>query len=215
MSASDEPRSSAPAEENVSAESQGRCAPNQSPEAPAEPVNKQLYANSPLRHLAVELLGPEPEGSGLFNDRDPNLAILHEKPEHRLIVWLKAEGKSNREVAHLTGYTEAWISQVLRQPWARRYLVEQLNKAGRDELQTILAGAAADSLHTLIELRDSAEQESVRKAAADSLLDRFMGKPTQRVETQQSVTVTAQSIEEVDKELERLDAEEKRLVGRN
>jgi hypothetical protein len=142
-------------------------------------MNTQLFENSSLREVYAEQ-GADSEK--LFNSLDPNLAILHEKPHHRLILYMAARDFSNHEIAEASGFTAPWISQVLRQPWARKVLTEELNRAGRDELSGILEGAAKDSLFTLIELRDSAENESVRRSAADSLLDRFLGKPKQSIE---------------------------------
>jgi hypothetical protein len=183
------------------------------PKAP----NKQLYINSPLRSLMAESIPVDPEAAPadtFFNAKDPNLAILHERPEHRNMIWMKARGSSNAEIARVCGYTDAWVSQVLRQPWAQRVLLDEMNKAGRDELHTILEGAAADSLLKLIELRDTAPP-TVAKAAADSLLDRYLGKPTQRVETAHSTHSDANSIEELEKQIEALGREEKRLRGEN
>ena len=83
-----------------------------------KPFNKQLYENSGLKELFAEKEGGT-TANPLFNAREPNLAIMHEKPEHRLLLWMKAQGASNREIAYQSGYTEAWLSQLFRQPWAQ------------------------------------------------------------------------------------------------
>jgi transcriptional regulator with XRE-family HTH domain len=149
-----------------------------------------------------------------YNAKDPNIPIAHEKPEHRLILWLKAQGFSNREIAQRMGYTEAWVSQVLRQPWARAQLVSELEDAGKNSLETILEASAADSLFTLIDLRDTATSEAVRLNAAKDLLDRFLGKAVQRVESTSEVHQVVETVEEYDKRLRELEAEEARLTGR-
>lgn len=178
-------------------------------------ANGQLFENSQLAGSSIHEAYHESEDK-FYNSKDPNLVIKHEHAVHRLMVMLKAQGKTNRKIAELTGKTEPWVSQVLRQPWARQLLVKELREAGRDALQSILEGEAENSLLTLIQLRDDSDADgSVRRGAANDLLDRFLGKPTQRVESTQKVTVTAESVEELNAELAELDREEQRLIGKN
>lgn len=178
----------------------------------AAPVNKQLFENSPLSGSAVEQ-DYEKSGVGLFNDRSPNLAVLSEKPEHRIVIFLKAQGMSNNEIARRTGYTYPWVSQILRQPWARKRLVEEITASGRDAVEEMLKSAAEDSVYTLISERDNeAAKPSERIAAANSLLDRFLGKPTQKVE-QTVRTGKLDTLEETERELALLEQEEARIRG--
>src|ERR1035438_3683488 len=80
-------------------------------------VNRQLYANSGLSELFADS-EPTAPAEGFFNQKDPNLAILHEKPQHRLLLLLKMSGRTNTEIAKESGYTGPWLSQLFRQPWA-------------------------------------------------------------------------------------------------
>lgn len=178
------------------------------------PANRQLYANSALSGSPIEQ-DYEESPDVLFNDRPPNLAIQHEKPEHRLLIFLKAQGLSNTEIAKRTGKTIAWVGQVLRQPWARLRLVQELKEAGQDAVQQLISASGEDSVLTLIEVRDDEKTSpAVKIAAANSLLDRLLGKPTQHVESE--VTHRSLSdIEALERELAKVEAEEKRLMGRN
>lgn len=174
--------------------------------------NPQLYENSPLSGSLIEQ-HYEHDPQKLFSDRQPNLAVLHEKPEHRLMCTLKIQGFSNREIAAKMECTEAWVSQVLRQPWARQYMIQELNGAGRQALDVVLKANAMDSVFTLVELRDNASvPPAVRRAAADSLLDRYLGKPTQRTENV-NVNATPGDLAEMQKEIDALKVEEARLTG--
>lgn len=149
------------------------------------PRNKQLYENSDVQAIFEQEVeaGRQPACDNFFNAKSPNLAILHEKPEHRLVIFLKARGHSLAEIADATGFTVPWVSQILRQPWARARLADEINNAGRDELSTIIEGAAKDSMQTLITLRDDEEAPaSVRANAAQYLVDRYLGKPKQSIE---------------------------------
>ena len=123
---------------------------------------------------------------GLYGMRMPHYALKHEKFEHRIVIFLKAQGLSNKEIADKTGYTPVSISNIVRQPWAQTRIIEEMHKAGRDEVQTMLRGAMADSVARLIEERDNPNaRASERITAADKLLDRFYGKPNQPI-TQRS-----------------------------
>ena len=177
------------------------------------PVNRQLYENSGLRELFAD--SPPAEGSrpGFFNARDPNLAIQHEKPEHRLLLWMKAQGASNREIAQQSGYTQPWISQLMRQPWAQQRLVEFMSEAGMDVVQQTLKAAAPDSVFTLIALRDdTATPPAVRRSAADSLLDRYLGKPHQSIDVRNTQVVAPTG--DIDEQLSKLQTEVARLEGK-
>jgi len=152
----------------------------------------------------------------LFGQECPRLALQKEQPEHRIIIMLKAQGKSNKEIAEIVRYSPVQVGTILRQPWARERLVRELKLAGRDVIADILAGAAQDSVFTLIEERDNeTAKPSDRISAANSLLDRFLGKPTMRVETDNVHRNITGDVAELDRELRLLEEEEKRLVGRN
>lgn len=175
-------------------------------------VNTQLYSNSILKSLLDEDSTPDPKLQ-LFNSKDPNLAILHEKAEHRLVIFMKAKGCSNREIAAASGFTEPWISQILRQPWARQRLVDEISKVGRSQINTVLEGAALDSVFTLIDIRDSEKvQPAVRRAACVDLLDRFLGKPKQQVEVTTDSDATSDP-KELEREIEANQKEINRLQG--
>lgn len=171
--------------------------------------NVQAYINNEEHFAAVEEdLASEP-GKDFFNAKDPNLAIKTETPKHRLICYLKAQGLSNKEIGLRVGSTASWVSQIVRQPWARKAIAEEMQIAGRDAIETIVAAAAEDSVYKLIELRDSDAPKNVQLAAANSLLDRYLGKPTQKIE--QEVTKKTVDIKELETELAVANAEAKRL----
>jgi hypothetical protein len=182
-------------------------------EKPAKPVNRQLFANSVLHDdPVVEAERNDPDrlfaSQGDYLHNEPNLAILAEKPEHRLIVYLKAQGHSNKEVADRTGYTQAWISQLTRQPWFRLRLVQELKEAGVDAIESVLKSTALDSVFTLIDLRDDVHAPgAVRRACADSLLDRFRGKPVQTVQHEEKRLPKTSEISAIDSELAELNSQ--------
>ncbi len=179
-----------------------------------KPTNRQVFANSVLHDdPIVEAARTDPDrlfasGDGSYLHDEPNLAIIREKPEHRMIVYLKAQGHSNKEVADRTGYTQAWISQLTRQPWFRLRLVHELKEAGVDAIESVLKSSALDSVFTLIDLRDDASApKAVRSACANSLLDRFRGKPVQTVQHEEKRLPKTSEISAIDSELAELDSQ--------
>ena len=175
-------------------------------------VNRQIYANSALKGSEVEaLLAQLP--SGLHDAKEPNLAILHEKPEHRIILLLKLKALSNREIARATGYTEAWISQVCRQPWFQARLVTELQTAQTEVIDDLVRVEATNSFFKLVNLRDTAKSEQVQFAAAVRLFEQQAGKPVQRTEVSGKVTHQLTKADEIDEELRRLEEEERKLLS--
>lgn len=182
-------------------------------EAPAiKPYNKQLYGNSRVSGSAIEQHYEEMPDA-LYADTKPNLVVEHEQPIHRAMVFLKAQGLSNREIAKRTGMTEPWVSQILRQPFARIQLVKELTIAGRDSVSELIKASAEDSVYKLIEVRDDPKaKHSDKISAAKELLDRAFGKPTQHVETQ-ITSRTLSDVAELDAKIEELEKEATRLKG--
>ena len=130
-------------------------------------------------------IGAKADANALHGAKEPFYHIQSERAEHRVMIFLKAQGHSNIEIARATGFTSVAVSNILRQPWAARRIVEEITLAGRDEVAELLQGAAADSVLKLIQLRDDANGKvppAVQKSAADAILDRVYGKPNQRFE---------------------------------
>src|SRR5882724_4879245 len=104
---------------------------------PETGVDKERTSTTPLfERIASEPVNEAYESSpdALYNSSEPSFAVLHEKPEHRIIVYLKGQGLSNTEIAKRCGYTNGWVSQVTRQPWFRLRLVQELKEAGIDAI---------------------------------------------------------------------------------
>lgn len=148
---------------------------------------------------------------------NPKVGLLKEQPEHRIMILLKAQGLSGKEIALRTGYTPEHIYTVLRQPWARQQLIRELNEGGRPVIETFLMGEVTSSLQTLVEIRDNPQaKNSDRIAAARDLVDRALGKPTQHVEsTNRNVTYSPEEIAELDREITDLEVQLKHQLGRN
>lgn len=114
----------------------------------------------------------------LFNPSSPAYVLKRERPEHRIIVMLKAQGYTNVEIARQIGWTTPGIANIVKQPWARELILKEITKAGRDQVEATLQGEALNSIMKLIEIRDDEKVAAeVQRKAANDLLDRMYGKP--------------------------------------
>jgi hypothetical protein len=122
---------------------------------------------------------------------------------------------SNAEVARRSGYTQAWVSQIVRQPWFQKRLLSELRATGREGMVDFLRVQLDDSFLRLVELRDNAKSEQVQAVCAMNIIDRVLGKPVQRSEvTLESTTRKVDRVESIREELTTLEAQERELQER-
>lgn len=119
----------------------------------------------------------------LFNARKPYYPLQREKFEHRNVLFLKAEGCTNKEIAERTGMTSVAVSNILRQPWAQTRVLEIIHENGGDAVRHLLLDNAVKAVERLVvEIDNPQARPSERIVAADKLLDRLYGKPNQPIE---------------------------------
>ena len=122
--------------------------------------------------------------NGLVGDIDPVRIAKRETPVHRTMVNMAGAGYTNREIAAFTGYSPATVATAIKQPHAREYLINEAKKTVQDEIRELLECQAIPSINKLIEVRDSATaRHSDVLTASNAILDRFLGKPTQPIVT--------------------------------
>ena len=116
----------------------------------------------------------------LFNPQQPLHTLQKERPEHRIVIYLKAQGYSHKEIGEITGYSPQAVMYICRQPWAQERIVKVIHDGGQDAVNTLLKGAAVDAVQRLITEQDN-DNASPREriSAANSILDRVFGRPNQ------------------------------------
>lgn len=175
------------------------------------PVNRQLYQNREDAQAAFEdlkdLVGI---GAGV---QPPNLVIDQEKSQHKIVMVLKLQGMTNREIARKMNFSETWVSQIVRQPWFQAQLMTSIEELKGEVLDNILAIEAKASVLTLVDMRDNAKSEAVRVTSAVQLLDRYMGKPIQRTESQVDISHRTVEAADIKKELEQVEEQLAQLKG--
>lgn len=182
---------------------------------PAHPPGYTARQRAGRERVAADPYYTSPGADNFHNAKPPSLEIIEEKPEHRLMVFLKAQGLTNGELAERMNYSHAQVSQITRQPWWRARFAEECKIAGRDAIEAFLKGEALPSLEALVEIRDNPEEKgSARVAAANSILDRAFGKPTQHIKTEKlpSGLEAQKELVDIQRELEVVKAQQQGKV---
>jgi hypothetical protein len=163
-------------------------------------AKSELLADDPLVALAAERYYADPDR--LHGDTVPDVTIKKEQPVHRLMIWMHAQGASVTDIAKHTDYSVQMVRTTLKQPWARQRLLQILKETGQDAVKHFLTHEVAPSLDVLRQVRDGEipGRTSDRAAAANSILDRALGKPTVHVESDNTTR-------NVPADLQRLEAE--------
>lgn len=161
--------------------------------------------------LVTNILSEQSGPDALFQDPVPLQDVQSEKPWHRLAIMLAARGSTVTEIACKLERSISWVSLLLRQPWARERLTQEIMAEGRDELDVLIKGASAEAFRQIKSLSEVAESEAVRLAAAREILDRHLGKPVQKVE--QKNTNLNLDINSIEKEIKALEEQERQLLG--
>lgn len=144
----------------------------------------------------------------------PQMTLVEEKPIHMTIAYLVAAGRTRSEIAQATRISIGMLANIAKQPWFKARLKEITDNAGKDMVKAFLEGEVLPSLEVLRSVRDNPDERgATRVAAANSILDRFMGKPTVHVEAKTNLNIhsAADAKDQVQSELEKVDAELRRL----
>src|SRR2546423_575341 len=110
--------------------------------------------------LVTHILESQDKPDGLWHDPVPLQDVQSEKPWHRLAILLAAQGCTVTEIAEKLERTVPWVSLLLRQPWARERLAQEINRAGRDEIETLLRANGVEALRRVFALGGEAVNES-------------------------------------------------------
>lgn len=137
----------------------------------------------------------------LYNSRKPYIPLKREKYEHRDIAFFKAQGLTNKEIAEKTGYSTFMISNILRQPWTEQEVLRIIEEQGGGSVREFFEQKATEAAVRLaIEMNNPEAKPSERISAAEKILDRAFGKPTQAL----NHTINGRLEQMSDEELERI-----------
>lgn len=172
-------------------------------------------AEALARKYTLETLARLPENleASLKGASVPSAEIFKETIEHRFVIHLHCTGHTVREISEKTDFSETHVRTILNQPWARKQ-VTRFSEEGdvKEKVQQMFVTAAADSVQTMIELRDNPKTpHSVRAKICNDLLNRVFGMPNQPL----SVPVAVESSDaDLAARLDELEARQRDLIGR-
>jgi hypothetical protein len=133
----------------------------------------------------------------LHGSKAPRWDLERESPWHRAAAFCFALGASAREVARRLGKSEPAVQNLLKQPWFQTEVTAIMAEYGHRDVATLFQAEQYNSLATLVEIRDNPKvPAAARIASARDILDRALGKPTQRIEAV-GVPVSSDPVAEV------------------
>ena len=144
----------------------------------------------------------------MFNARQPAYELKAERPEHRAIIMLKAAAMTNVEIAQTLGISPVTVAYVVKQPWAQKQILCEIESAGREPVIQLLQTAAYDAAKRLVDIATSAENLETKRKANNDILDRVFGKPNQPVTTTSIGDPTKLSEDAIDQRLKELYAKQ-------
>jgi hypothetical protein len=129
--------------------------------------------------------------NGFHNDIGPKRTAhknQKEKPAHRLMIYLAAQGLDIVDIAERVNKTTMCVSTVLRQPWARAKIIAIQKENGEEDIRAILKNAAIPALKRVIAIAQGTVEQGIEPqvalAASRDIVDRFLGKATQPLTTE-------------------------------
>lgn len=118
----------------------------------------------------------------LHGDVDSKQERQYEKPIHRIMQDMAMEGYTAVEIARATDRSPGTVANILRQPWARKRMIEASKKNVKDTLSAVLEQLAVPTLNEIVELGNNPETPAATKLACkQEVLNRFLGRPTQPI----------------------------------
>lgn len=129
--------------------------------------------------------------------------ILRERPEHKAIALLTAQGLSVSQIVGLTGYTSMQIYKVKAQPWFKTIVAKLQAAMGVSMLKHGLVEAAHKAVDYINKtITDPDAKEEVRARLAIYAIDQSLGSPIHRHEDITPPPPPEQKYEEFKRRLE-------------
>jgi hypothetical protein len=144
-----------------------------------------LPLSLPLSESQIDL-NPEKKEEPLFG-QDSRGAYENQKETyaHRLIATLLAQGLTNKEIAELTGRTQANINYLAKQPFVMQQALKVVHGSS-DAAMALLQKESLAAAERLIVIAKNAKNEEVKRKANNDILDRKYGKPNQPYSVRQA-----------------------------
>lgn len=137
------------------------------------------------------------------------MGLKNAQPWHQMAAHMLVAGRTNQQIADAAGVHPMTVSTLRAQHWFQELVAIIANKTG-EGITSLLAAEAVASIEEIVDLRNSAESERVRLAAATFIVEQVNGKATQKVEAHQT-----HSFVNPDEERQQIENELRALRGQN
>ena len=125
----------------------------------------------------------------------------YEKPIHRIMCALAAQGETPTEIAKKTDYGVVQVRNILKTERASLPIAQIIADTHGESIADLLKGGAVDAVMQIRNLSVNATSESVKLNSAKDILDRVQGKPVP-VTPESAGSITRVNGQEELKELE-------------
>lgn len=146
----------------------------------------------PLTKSPEEQLDALQEKTGLAKNIDRDKMVPHEskyeKPIHRIMCALSAQGETPLEIAKKCNYGVAQVRNIIKSERSRLMIAQIIADTHGESVADLLKGGAVDAVMRIRNLSVSAKSESVQLSSAKDILDRVQGKPTPALPDSASTT---------------------------
>jgi hypothetical protein len=133
-------------------------------------------------------LSPEAENNfnRLHGMPAPITELFYELPWHRTAAYFFATGvMSTPEVAQACNKDTRTVRNLLRQPWFQERVTKLLAETGGKDIMALFKAEQLNTFAVMLDLRDDDKTPApVKFNVCRDILDRTLGKPVQRIETQ-------------------------------
>lgn len=131
---------------------------------------------------AVEILEPPvtsaPPSLRFHGARAPAVEIQKEKAIHRTAAYMVAAGARVKSIAEQLDVAEDTVRNWTRQPWFQSIVATIIHNEFSGDITNMLKTAAVEAVIVQSDLMHNSTSDQVRLKAAQDLLDRYRGKPT-------------------------------------
>lgn len=152
-------------------------AQSEAPPVRSTGASTDLQGEKPPQRIVVEEAPPR----DLFNGKEPAYDLKRERVIHRAIIMMAATGETYKAIAEALQVSPVMVSYVVNQPWAREQILKEIEKAGRSEVLAVIHDHALEATEKILDVMRSAKSKETQLKAANALLDREFGRPTQPI----------------------------------
>ena len=133
--------------------------------------------------MSEKPVGSDLNGGVFVGARDPQWDLEHEQPWHRMCAHFFSMGDTAKAVASKVGRSQPAVHNLLRQPWFQKLTTQLMAERGDKDISSLFKAEQLNNYSTMVEMRDNPNTRAELKfKITQDMLDRSMGKATQRVE---------------------------------